>query len=129
MNIVLAKQTNVIGIVISVERAFVSPKIANATVNAEKNNFRFFIQSHSFDKFLFVVLIIAQQLLFYKGMRLTIKKIYFFRSLTSLKIGLMYGNIQFLGNSPVQNRVVLKKTILVHWEHNPKNRLKNAENP
>ena len=36
------------------------------------------------------------------------KKDLFFRSLTSLKIGLMYGNIQFLVNSPVQNRVVLK---------------------
>ena len=45
INIVLAKQTNVIGIVISVERAFVKPKIANATINAENESFRFFLQS------------------------------------------------------------------------------------
>lgn len=44
ISIVAAKQTNVIGIVISVETAFVKPKIANATVNAEKNSFKFFIQ-------------------------------------------------------------------------------------
>ena len=45
INIVVAKQTNVVGIEISVERAFVKLKIANATVSAEKNSFRFFIQS------------------------------------------------------------------------------------
>ena len=43
INIVAVKQRNVIGIVISVEIAFVNPKIANATVSAEKSNFRFFI--------------------------------------------------------------------------------------
>ena len=48
INIVPAKQTNVIGIEISVERAFVKPKIAKATVNAENKSFRFFIQiTHS----------------------------------------------------------------------------------
>ena len=42
INIVIAKQTNIIGIVISVERALVNPNIPKATVNEEKKSFRFF---------------------------------------------------------------------------------------
>ena len=59
MNIVVAKQTNIIGIVISVARAFVKPNIPNATVNAEKNSFRFFI--YRISKFLFIDEIIISQ--------------------------------------------------------------------
>ncbi|MBR6744274.1 MAG: hypothetical protein IKM00_03545, partial [Clostridia bacterium] len=65
INIVVVKQTNIIGIVISVERAFVKPNIPNATVNAEKNSFRFFIYHTSI--FLFTVL-------FYRQFRLCITK-------------------------------------------------------
>ena len=50
----VAKQINVIGIVISVESAFVKPKIANATVNAEKNSFRFFIYHPPEHLFLYI---------------------------------------------------------------------------
>ena len=53
INIVVAKQTNIIGIVISVVSALVNPNIAKATVKAEKNSFRFFIY-HTFVKFLFI---------------------------------------------------------------------------
>ncbi len=41
INIVIDKHKNIIGIVISKDNAFVTPKMAKATVNEEKQSFKF----------------------------------------------------------------------------------------
>ena len=61
INIVVDKHTNVIGIAISDESTLVKLNVANTMVNAEKNSFIFFIQSHPFVNLKFYKLIISRK--------------------------------------------------------------------